>query len=196
MEDDQFVRVVNQAFRDTGFRMDHSTARRIREGYFMLYPEIKEVFWKGVENELRQSRTLINAFGRKRIFFGRWDEKLLRDAYSYRPQATVGDLCCKALVRCYHDIELGRPDLGAHLLLNVHDSLLMQCPIPHVEEVAALMDEAMHIPITIDGSTFYIPTDCKVGFNWGNRPKKDPSENSRGLIPLEKHPNWRELLAS
>lgn len=196
MEDDQFVRVVNQAYRDTGFRMDHRTARRIREGYFMLYPEIKENFWKGVERELRQSRTLVNAFGRKRIFFGRWDEKLLRDAYSYKPQATVGDLCCKALIRCYNEIELGRPELGAHLLLNVHDSLLMQCPIEHAETVARLMGECMAIPITIEGSTFYIPTDCKVGFNWANRPKKNPEENPRGLVALEKFPNWRDLLAA
>lgn len=196
MEDDQFVRVVNQAFRDTGFRMNHSTARRIREGYFMLYPEIKENFWKGVERELRQSRTLVNAFGRKRIFFGRWDEKLLRDAYSYKPQATVGDLCCKALVRCYYEIELGRPDLQAELLLNVHDSLLMQCPIEHAEEVARLMGECMAIPVTIEGSTFLIPTDSKVGFNWANRPKKNPETNPNGLVDLNKFPNWRELLAA
>jgi uracil-DNA glycosylase family 4 len=196
MEDDQFVRVVNQAYRDTGFRMNHQTARRIREGYFLLYPEIKANFWRGVERELRQSRTLVNAFGRKRIFFGRWDDKLLRDAYSYKPQATVGDLCCKALVRCYYDIELGRPELNAQLLLNVHDSLLMQCPIEHAEEVARLMEDAMHIPVTIEGSTFYIPTDCKVGFNWANRPKKDPSTNPRGLVALDKFPNWRELLAA
>ena len=196
MEDDQFVRVVNQAFRDTGYRMNHSTARRIREGYFMLYPEIKENFWKGVERELRQSRILTNAFGRKRIFFGRWDEKLLRDAYSYRPQATVGDLCCKALVRCYYEIELGRPDLQAHLLLNVHDSLLMQCPVEHAEEVARLMEECMRIPITIEGSTFFIPTDSKVGFNWANRPKKNPETNPNGLVDLNKFPNWRELLAA
>lgn len=196
MEDDQFVRVVNQAFRDTGFRMNHSTARKIREGYFLLYPEIKENFWKGVERELRQSRTLVNAFGRKRIFFGRWDDKLLRDAYSYKPQATVGDLCCKALVRCYYEIELGRPELDAQLLLNVHDSLLMQCPVEHAETVARLMGECMAIPITIEGSTFLIPTDSKVGFNWANRPKKNPETNPGGLVDLNKFPNWRELIAA
>lgn len=196
MEDDKFVKVVNQAFRDTGFRMNHAVARRIREGYFMLYPEIKSVFWKEVENELRYTRTLVNSFGRKRIFYGRWDEKLLRDAYSFKPQSTVGDLCCKALVNCYHQIELGQPQLQAKLLLNVHDSLLMQCPIEHAEEVAERMELAMRIPLTIKGRTFLIPTDCKVGFNWGNRSKKDPQENSRGLVALEKHPDWRTLLAA
>lgn len=196
MEVDKFVKVVNQAFRDTGFRMTHSVGQRILQGYFLLYPEIKSVFWKSVEDELRLTRTLTNAFGRKRIFFGRWDEKLLRDAYSFRPQSTVGDLCCKALVNCYHQIELGRPELNAQLLLNVHDSLLMQCPIEHAEEVGQLMEEAMHIPLTVKGRTFYIPTDCKVGFNWANRSKKDPQENPRGLVALDKNPDWRKLLAA
>jgi len=196
MEDDKFVRVVNQAFRDTGFRMTYELARRIREGYFLLYPEIKSVFWREVEDELRYSRMLVNAFGRKRIFYGRWDEKLLRDAYSFKPQSTIGDLCCKALVRCYHEIELGRPELQAQLLLNVHDSLLMQCPIEHAEEVAAHMESCMRIPLMVKGRTFYIPTDCKVGFNWANRSKKNPEENPRGLVALDKNPNWRELLAA
>lgn len=196
MEAPKLVQVVNQAFRDTGFRLTFPVARRILDGYFMIYPGIKSVFWKEVENELRYSRTLENAFGRKRIFFGRWDEKLLRDAYSFKPQSTVGDLCCKALVRCYYDIELGQPQLHAKLLLNVHDSLLMQCPIEHAEEVAQRMEEAMRIPLTIKGRTFYIPTDCKVGFNWANRPKKDYETNPRGLVALEKYPDWRQLLAA
>lgn len=196
MEVDKFVKVVNQAFRDTGYRMNHSTGQRIKDGYFLLYPEIKSVYWRHVEDELRLTRTLTNAFGRKRMFFGRWDEKLLRDAYSFEPQSTIGDLCCKALVNCYYNIEVGRPELKAQLLLNVHDSLLMQCPIEHAEEVARLMEEAMRIPLTVKGQTFFIPTDCKVGFNWGNRPKKDVEENPRGLVALDKHPNWRELLAA
>lgn len=186
MEDDKFVKVVNQAFRDTGFRMNHSTARRIREGYFLLYPGIKANFWREVEQELRRDRMLLNLFGRKRLFFGRFDDKLIRDAYSFKPQSTVGDLCCMALRRCYDMIQKGRPELNAKLLLNVHDSLLMQCPIEHAATVASLMEEAMRIPLTCFGRTFYIPTDCKVGFNWGNRPKKDPEENPGGLISLDK----------
>jgi uracil-DNA glycosylase family 4 len=186
MEDDKFVKVVNQAYRDTGFRMNHATARKIREGYFLLYPGIKANFWREVEQELRRDRMLVNLFGRKRMFFGRFDDKMIRDAYSFKPQSTVGDLCCMALRRCYDMIQKGRPELNAKLLLNVHDSLLMQCPIEHATTVASLMEEAMRIPLSCFGRTFYIPTDCKVGFNWGNRPKKNPEDNPRGLIALDK----------
>lgn len=182
MEEDLFVQVVNQAYRDTGFRMDRKTAKLVRDGYFMLYPEIQANFWAGVRRQLSDTRTLTCAFGRKRMFFGRWDEKLIRDAYSYIPQATVGGLCCRALVNCYNQIQLGRPDLRAKLLVQVHDSILMQAPVEHAHEVAALMEQAMDIPIHLNGYTFKIPTDIKVGYNWANR-KKDGT-NPRGLVNL------------
>lgn len=185
MEVDLFVAVVNQAFRETGFRMDRATAKLVRDGYFLLYPEIQANFWRAVRDELNNTRTLVDAFGRKRMFFGRWDDKLIRDGYSFKPQATVGGLCCRALVNCYNNIELGRPDLDAQLLLQVHDSLLMQAPVEHAEEVAHLMEQEMNIPMTINGHTFTIPTDCKIGYNWANRPKKNPEDNPRGLINLE-----------
>lgn len=187
MEEDLFVQVVNQAYRDTGFRMDRKTAKLVRDGYFMLYPEIQANFWAGVKRQLSDTRTLTCAFGRKRMFFGRWDEKLIRDAYSYIPQATVGGLCCRALVNCYNNIQLGRPDLDAQVLVQVHDSILMQAPIEHAIEVAGLMEQAMDIPISLNGYTFKIPTDIKIGRNWGNRGKD--GSNPNGLVSLDK---WKE----
>ena len=198
MQENLFVIVVNNEYDDTGVRLTLPQARRILEAYFLLYPGIKARYWKDVENELRSTRTLVNAFGRKRIFFARWDSsgKLLRDAYSFKPQSSVGDLGGMAFANCYWNIEVARPDLGAQLLLNVHDSVLMQAPIEHVEEVAAEMERQMAIPMTINGSTFVIPTDCAVGFNWRKRPKSNPSDNPRGLVDLAKYPNWREVLAA
>lgn len=183
MEEDLFVMVVNQAFRETGFRMDRRTAKLVRDGYFMLYPEIQGNFWATVRQELAATRILVDAFGRKRIFFGRWDEKLIRDAYSYKPQATVGGLCCRALVKCYNEIEVGRPDLDAQVLLQVHDSILMQAPIEKAVEVAGMMGELMDIPITVNGHTFKIPTDVKIGYNWANRAKD--GSNPKGLVDID-----------
>jgi DNA polymerase-1 len=192
MAEDRLVQVVNQDAVETGVRLDRRMAKQLLEAYFFLYPEIREVFWKGVERDLRATRTLTTAFGRKRVFFGRWDSsgKLVRDAYSFIPQGTVGDLGGMALVRCYNEIEIGRPELGAHLLLNVHDSILMECDIDHAETVAELMAHAMDIPIELNGYTFRIPTDCKVGFNWRDRADNNP----RGLVDIEKHPDWRNIL--
>jgi uracil-DNA glycosylase family 4 len=93
METDKFVRVVNEDYESTGFRTDYHSARKLLEKYFMIYPEIKSNFWARVEQELRdQKMMLVNPIGRKRIFYGRFDDKLVRDAYSWKPQSTVGYL--------------------------------------------------------------------------------------------------------
>lgn len=182
MGPDRLVQLVNEDAETTGVRLDHGQAKDLIDRYFMLYPEIREIFWRGVEQELRASRTLNTPFGRKRAFYGRWDDKLLREAYSYIPQSTVGDLCNLAVVRV--DAAL-REIPGAEFLLAVHDSILVQCNIQDVERVADRMARAMDIPIAIEGRTLTIPTDCKVGLNWGTRPKKSPESNPQGLVDIE-----------
>lgn len=190
MEAKRFVQVVNQDADDsfgqkgTGIRITLKEAESLLQMYHLMYPGIREKFWANVRRELQQSRTLTTPFGRKRTFFGRWDDKLLREAYSYIPQSTIGDLCCMALVRIFHEVERKIP--GAELLLNVHDSILVQCDEADMERVASGMLECMRIPITLEGHTFTIPTDCQVGYNWG---KYDKDENPRGLMDIEK---WRK----
>lgn len=187
----RLVELINEDAESTGIRIDYNRARMLIERYFLLYPEIREKWWREVEQELKYTRTLVSPFGRKRTFFGRWDEKLLRESYSYEPQSAIGDLGGQAIVRCFNEVEGRIP--GAELLLNVHDSILMQCWEADVLVVASAMEEAMRIPIPIKGRTLLVPTDCKVGRNWAGRPKKAPEENPDGLVSLDKwlkeHPN-------
>lgn len=183
LEEHRLVQTVNEEAEVTGVRIDYRQAKELLSKYFLLYPEIREVYWKEVERELQYSRTLVSAFGRKRTFYGRWDEKLLREAYSYQPQSTVGDLGAKAIVGCYTELE---PRIeGFETLLNVHDSVMGQCLFRDVEHVASEMARVMAIPITVKGRTFTIPTDCKVGFNWGSRSKREPELNPNGLVDLD-----------
>lgn len=171
---DNLATKVNEDYEVTGIRITARQGNDLIQKYFMLFPEIKGTYWKEIENELRYSRTLNTPLGRKRTFFGRWDDKLLREAYSYPPQSCIGDLCAAAWVRCYHTIEVGRPDLDAQVLLNVHDSLMMQAPLEHVEEVNSLMAESMKYELEVKGRKFLIPTDSKVGANWGKAYDSNP----------------------
>jgi DNA polymerase I len=181
MEAARLVQVVNEDAALTGVRIDLGIAQDLINRYFLLYPEIKETFWKRVQDELRLSRSLTSCepFLRKRTFYGRWDDKLYREAYAQIPQSTVGDLGSKALERCYRVVEPKVPE--AWTLLNVHDSVMMQCWEKDVEQVAYEMGQVMAIPISCNGYTFTIPTDCKVGHNWATRPK--PIEIEKGIRP-------------
>jgi uracil-DNA glycosylase family 4 len=185
--------VINQDAKDTwgkpgtGITVDLSTARQIVEGYFALYPRIKTNYWNDVKTQLKRDYTLTGVFGRKRTFFGRWDGsdegKFLNAAYSYIPQNAVGELCTMAMVRIEDTVR------EALVLGNVHDSILVESEDdPNVvERVIDQMRELMHIPLTVHGRTFYIPTEFQVGYNWG-KASKDGS-NPNGLIDAHK---WLE----
>lgn len=172
--------VVNQDAVSTGVRITLGQARSLLDAYFMLYPKVREVFWREVEDELRRTRTLVTPFGRKRIFFGRWEDKFLKEAYAFKPQSTIGDLCCKAVVNMHRT-----KNLSWDILVNVHDSILVQCPIDDVPLVVPWMKEQMNIPFKIKGRVCYVPTDCKVGYNWQDANPKAEDEydrNERGLV--------------
>lgn len=176
----RLVEIVNEDAAATGIRITLQQARQLIERYFLLYPEIQQNFWREVEHELHHTRTLDTPFHRRRMFFARWDDKLLREAYSYVPQSTCGDMGRKAWINIADRLR-DRPALGALCLLNVHDSLLVQCNEDAIPETVSLMRESMIIPVELNGYTFTIPTDCKVGYNWGNFDKKNPDHNPRGL---------------
>jgi len=171
MEAKRLVEIVNQDAESTGVRINERQAQDLLDRYFMIYPEIKNTFWREVADEIRYTRVLTSPFGAKRTFYGRFDDKLLRDGYSWKPQSCVGELGRLAI------IEICKRVPKAEFLLNVHDSILVQCDNDPatIYEVAIGMEEAMKIPITIDGQSFYIPTDCKVGMNWANKSEDNPN---------------------
>jgi DNA polymerase I-like protein with 3'-5' exonuclease and polymerase domains len=170
---DKLESVVNEDAAATGVRITKAEAEDLISRYHMLYPGIRNNFWREVETELRYSRCLNTPFGRKRQFFGRWGHKFLNEAYSYIPQSTIGDLCCKALVRVSREI----PE--AEILLNVHDSILVQCESGNmVRRIIPRLEQAMTIPFEVHGNPVHIPVDFAVGHNWG---KFNPEENPRGL---------------
>ena len=72
------------------------------------------------------------------------------------------------------------------VLGNVHDSILSDCiDEPEVvENVIGQMAACMRIPITVHGRVFFIPTEFKVGYNWGNRGKD--GSNPLGLVDADK----------
>lgn len=178
MEAKRLVEIVNEDAPHTGVRINLREAKGLIDKYFLLYSEIPNVFWREVEQNIRHTRTLINPWGFKRTFFGRVDDKLFRDAYSWVPQSTVGILGRLAWINIQNALD-AFPDYNALALLNVHDSILVQCrdEVDTIAHVTKLMEAAMDIPMTLDGQTFRIPTDCKVGYNWGNADEKNP----RGL---------------
>lgn len=175
----RFWQVVNADSRNTGIKITLQEARNAQEMYFMLYPEIKTNYWYDIREQLKATLTLENAFGLKRMFFGKWSDQFLNEAYAFYPQSTVGEMTNIAMVQVDNNV----PD--AELFINGHDSLIGQCDEDKLPQVAKAIQEQMCIPIMIHDRELIIPTDVEVGYNWG----KQSDDNPKGLRSLAK---WNE----
>jgi len=142
------------------YNMDFQDAKFVIDNYHRYVPEVRDSYWKEIQEVLKETRTITNPLGRQIIIFGRVDEEMFRKGYAYFPQSTIADLI---LLAC---AELDAQ--GVELLLQVHDELDVQCPENEVLETAHKMKAAMERPLYFDGvpEPLTIPVEIKSGPNW------------------------------
>jgi DNA polymerase-1 len=150
------------------YEMDEAEAKFIVERYHLAYPGIRQ-YHKWVVEDLSRDRTLVNCFGRRRLFLDRWGDALFKEAYSFIPQSTTADKINRDGVNFiyynqdkFHDVEL---------LNQVHDSIVFQIPISigWSKHVAILREIKASLESPIEwaksGITFSIPAEVQAGFN-------------------------------
>lgn len=166
--------------------MELRESRQMVGSYHSVYPGIRNSFHEGIKRQLSKDRTLINCFGRKMKFLGQWGNELFKAAYSAIPQSTVVDSLNQGLVKIYRDTNLTR-DINCDILAQVHDSLLTQFPVAVLKKPETLykavekMYSYLSPQMEYHGRKFTIPTDLKVGYNWGMR----ATDNPRGMVEIK-----------
>lgn len=152
-------------------------AQILQEIYFSLFPEIKTGYQAWIDSLIRESRTIVTPFGRRRVFYDVIGPELSRAAYAFYPQSTVGDWLTNMITRlceCFSEPSgLLTPQrirlCGLGVQLNVHDQVLIAVPNQE-EDILYAARQAKSIgeePINIRGSDMVIPVDIKTGPNWG-----------------------------
>lgn len=171
---------------------------RIHAAYHAGYPGINS-WYNATQRQLQKDRTLANCFGRKYRFMGAMDRDLYKSAYAFIPQSTVVDSLNQGMVKIYGDDWLtSSAYCNIDILAQVHDSILMQVPIPVMRDPAFLdVMEAVYNYVSpeleYNGRKFKIATDSKVGFNWGGYGKGNPdgmrevTNQSEILTLLDEH---------
>jgi DNA polymerase I-like protein with 3'-5' exonuclease and polymerase domains len=142
----------------TGMSIPASQA--FQDKWFSLHPGIKE-WHERTMHSLYTTRTISNIFGYRRIYYDRIDEFLLPQALAWIPQSTVGLIISKAAVRLYKEFP------WIQVLLQVHDSLVVQFPINRKDEaVAAILScLAVELPYPVP---LTIPSSYKLSTeSWG-----------------------------
>jgi DNA polymerase-1 len=126
-----------------------------------------------VRGQLRDFHSLTTIFGRKRHFFGRsWEDTTLREAIAYEPQSMTADEIDTGLLRLWRD---GR----VQLLIQVHDSILFQYREEDEDEIIPWALNELRVELELrEGRKFVVPTEAKIGWNWGEFGKDNPD----GLI--------------
>jgi DNA polymerase I-like protein with 3'-5' exonuclease and polymerase domains len=133
-----------------------------------------------VVSQLNKSRMLTTPFGRKRLFMGTFNESLKKEAYAYVPQSTVSDILNTGLLELADSLFIDGPDeYAGELLLQVHDSVLVQCHPRNFSLVCGIVKSCLERPIEIlgvDGNrrTCRIPVDLQAGFTWQDLVKVTP----------------------
>lgn len=136
--------------------------KMIHNKYHHAYPGIRR-FHKWVQNELKQSRSLTNIFGRKCIFLDRWGT-IFEQAYSFIPQSTVADIVNQwGINHVYYDQEKYH---GVEILNQIHDSLVIQISLEHplsyhAESIMSICN-SMEQTLEFRGREFSIPCDLEI----------------------------------
>ena len=144
-------------------------AEHFTNRWFAAHPGI--VDWhRRVDADLAFTRQVKNRFGNVRYYFDRI-EHLLPQALAWVPQSTVALVINRALVEV--DARLrGRVEL----LMQVHDSLVMQIPKEHFPSVLPELKRCMEVTIPYD-DPLIIPVGLDVSeTSWGEVEKYDWSD--------------------
>jgi len=132
-----------------------SRAKECLKLFFKTYPEIK--YWQAsITQQIKQIHYLVTPLGRKRQFFGYFSAP---DAYSYIPQSTIGDLLNRGMGKVFN--------AGYEVMLQVHDSILVQVNIGKEEKAIKEIKELLTIPFKINGRELVVPVEVEMGMNWG-----------------------------
>ncbi|MER3553418.1 MAG: DNA polymerase I [Meiothermus sp.] len=144
--------------------ISYAEASEFIERYFAGYPQVKA--W--IEQTLAEGREkgyVETIFGRKRFVpdlgsrMKNVREAAERMAFNMPVQGTAADLIKLAMVHVQPKLE----PLGAYLVLQVHDELVVEAPEAAAEEAAKIVQETMR-----DAWKFDVPLEVGVGIgeNW------------------------------
>jgi uracil-DNA glycosylase family 4 len=134
---------------------------------------------------------LANAFMRRRW----WWTREVTEVYNFPMQSNAADMMYKAII----DVNRQLPK-DAHLILTVHDELVVHAPKDIAKETAQCVKENMQqlFPEIVEASSrpeivkkyypngWYCPTDLGVGTNWKMTKSKDPGDKDARRI-LKEH---------
>ena len=158
-------------------KIEQSIIKDFQALYFSTFPSIHKLHdW--VKEEIMNKGYLVTPFGRKRWFFGKRDERdTLKQAVAHLGQSMTADEMNHAM------LALWRLNI-VQIMLQGHDSILIQYKEGEENEVIPKVLSAMRVPLELEGGReFVVPVEVQVGWNWGKKTVDNPNGLSKWHPP-------------
>ncbi|MFI3298462.1 MAG: DNA polymerase I [Rikenellaceae bacterium] len=135
-------------------------------GYFESYPAVKD-YMERVKSEAREQGYVQTLFGRRRYLSDinstnhTMRSLAERNAINAPIQGTAADIMKLAMIGIFS--ELSRLGLGARMVLQIHDEVIVECPCDEVALVSGIIEAQMR-----GAASLRVPLDAAagVGDNW------------------------------
>jgi DNA polymerase-1 len=150
--------------RDSGLPL--AQAEAFINTYFARLPRVKD-YIENAKRIAREQGYLTTLYGRRRSFPGlkhgnrNIQQQAEREAINMPIQGTAADIIKKAMIDLY--AELNQRKLGAQMILQVHDELVLEVPENQLREMAALVVDVMERACELDAP---LRTNAEYGHNW------------------------------
>jgi DNA polymerase-1 len=173
------VGLGSQILDKNGAPIGKKKAQDLLDDFFEANPGLDRLFqlWR---DEARETGYITTLLGRTRPLPGacaenqweRWAAE--RRAVNTPVQGSAADIVTAAMLACVgvgptcKQILLARElaDLGAVLLLQIHDELIFEVPAEHADRACAIVQEIMEDPFD-EPLTVQLHVDAQVGDSWG-----------------------------
>ena len=137
-------------------------AQQFIDDWFEAHPAIK-AWHRRIERELAEKRSVTNIFGFTRRYFDRVDQ-LLPKATAWIGQSTVAIAIDKGMINVRR--RFSRKEV--QLLLQIHDSLLLQVPENLYPDIILELEKQMLITIPYDDPLIIPVTFSASSVSWGD----------------------------
>ena len=167
--------------KEEGVDVSVDDCQRMIEGYFVRYPGTAQ-FLQECRRRSQEDRWMAGSFGRMRRFISTRERSVVgeqqRQAQNFPIQNTVADAVWQATYNCW-EFRRQNPEYTYRMLLQIHDALLFEVPIP---QLGMFLDNVLR-PCMIDNvpiwpryldntpmnveEPYHFGIDYDVQLNWG-----------------------------
>jgi DNA polymerase I-like protein with 3'-5' exonuclease and polymerase domains len=128
-------------------------------------PKLQNTFHRAVREQLESNRTFENCYGRKRTFFERFDDELLRSAFAHSCSSVVADHVGWSLIHLSQQLP------SFEVQIEFHDALFGQAKKEDITKTAQVIQSVLEREIdfrkgSIQRRPYKIPAEIMTGMNW------------------------------